>query len=271
MNRYKDELERELARAIRVDLHRGARRRRVVATGGVVAAASCATLLGTGRVGEGPPRTGIPALLQAADAAAAEREEVRRRYRYVRAIVRQAPSPDPHVQLQWTDAAWHGERRVDGRAEEVRPLPSGLTTVPVDELPTEPGALREELERLWVASLLDPDKPRTEADLRWQLLGDAAQILTVANASPELRAATFEMLARLPGVQTLGAVEDGRGRRGQGIRVDDGGDPAQVATLIVDPATGDLLETTIRRGEQDASTTLTFEDAGTVDAIGDTP
>lgn len=269
MKDYKDHLERELARAIRADLHRGARRRRVAATGGVVAVASCATLLGTSRVGEGPSRTGIAALLQAADAAAAEREEVRGRYRFVRAELRQTPHPEPREQLQWTDAAWRGERRVDGRTEEVRPLPSGLTTVPVDELPTEPRALRDELERLWVDSLLDPGKPRSEADLRWQLLSDAAQILTVANASPDLRAATFEMLARLPGVETLGEVEDGRGRKGQGIRLGDGGD--QIATVIVAPATGDLLETAIRRTAQDASTILTYDGAGTVDGIGDTP
>ena len=270
MKAYKDDLERELTRAIRADLHRGARRRRVAATGGVVAVASCATLVGTSRVGEGPSRAGIPALLQAADAAAAERDEVRRRYRYVRTTVR-TPT-EAFVEQQWTDAGWRGRVRREHPApgpgeEDIRPLPVSVRSVSVDELPTEPDALRDRLERLWIDSSLDPSRPRPDPDLRWQLLSDAAQILTVANASPELRAATFEMLARLSGVRTLGEVEDGQGRKGQGIRLDDGGE--QVATLVVDPATGDLLETTIRRGTH--STTVTHEDAGTVDAIGDTP
>jgi hypothetical protein len=62
---------------------------------------------------------------------------------------------------------------------------------------------------------------------------------------PEVRAATYRMLAELDGVEPLGSVQDARGRQGTGIALEEpDGERGRVRhVLIVDEGTGRLLET----------------------------
>lgn len=61
---------------------------------------------------------------------------------------------------------------------------------------------------------------------------------------PEVRAATYRMLAELDGVEPLGSVQDARGRQGTGVALEEPGDERGLVrhVLIIDEGTGRLLE-----------------------------
>jgi hypothetical protein len=96
----------------------------------------------------------------------------------------------------------------------------------------------------------------TDPDLLWDALakrarrhsrGEAQQMYTLVGdylrenfAAPELRAALYEVAARIGGIELLGTVRDGLGRSGTGIALDDPSDGTR-RVLIFDLDTGALL------------------------------
>lgn len=69
----------------------------------------------------------------------------------------------------------------------------------------------------------------------FELIGE---ILVQGNASPELRAALFEVAARLGGVELIGPTADPLGRQGVALAVDG---PERRVQLVFDPETAHLL------------------------------
>jgi hypothetical protein len=89
-----------------------------------------------------------------------------------------------------------------------------------------------------------PPQPRTVVD-QW-LFEQGADLILYAPISPKARAATFRMLAQVPGVKLIGTVHDADGRKGTAVgmdRLDPMGRPDTTAQhrLIVDPGTGEAL------------------------------
>jgi len=73
---------------------------------------------------------------------------------------------------------------------------------------------------------------------------EGAAVLLIGPTSgmtPALASALFQVMAAQPGVELLGTVTDHDGRRGQGIAMP-AATSTQVREVIVDPATGQLLE-----------------------------
>ena len=101
--------------------------------------------------------------------------------------------------------------------------PLKLTTKPVTELPTEPGALRAELLRA-------NDREAPEA---W-LWGVSKWLLLDAESTPATRAALYRVLAGLPGVRVENDVTDIEGRTGVALTYDR-------QQIIIDRDSGNLL------------------------------
>ena len=93
-------------------------------------------------------------------------------------------------------------------------------------LPTEPGALESHLRATGLDGMRDSD---TEL---FALVGD---LLRESPAPPTLRKALWEVVARVPGVSLVGAVEDSTGRPGVAIEREEHG-------YVLDPTAGRLLE-----------------------------
>jgi hypothetical protein len=109
--------------------------------------------------------------------------------------------------------------------------PGCLSIGPTDEssLPTDPGALAADISERKVEG--GPPGPAED----FVQIGD---LLRETDASPALRAALYQVAARLSGVIALGPVTDHAGRRGVGLAYDSQGTRQE---LIFDPATSALL------------------------------
>ncbi|MEV0805106.1 CU044_5270 family protein [Micromonospora sp. NPDC050200] len=125
-----------------------------------------------------------------------------------------------------------------------------LTLEQVRQLPDEPGALRT-----WVT-----DQIRTGRDMGFAagsaesnrlLFGFLSRLLLDTPAPPKVRAAAFRILADIPGVRSLGTVQDERGRSGQGVEFRSGSGTEW--QLIVDTSTHRLLASKIISIPKDAS------------------
>lgn len=83
------------------------------------------------------------------------------------------------------------------------------------------------------------DTPSTPAGT----FGAAAEILETPSigSSPALRSALYQVLANVPGVRLLGEATDWAGRRG--LQVAAPADNGERTQLIIDPHTGDILQT----------------------------
>jgi len=109
----------------------------------------------------------------------------------------------------------------------------------VEHLPVQPSALKAAVNAGPLGG------PGFAAQNRFDAL---AFVLSSAGASPRLRAAAFKVLAATPGIEDLGTVRDPLGRHGDGFAViagkryvcDQSSCPA--SEIIIDPATGDLLD-----------------------------
>jgi hypothetical protein len=113
--------------------------------------------------------------------------------------------------------------------------PGGLSVGPngMSSLPTDPVALGA----LLSARKIEGGPPGPAED--FTQVGD---LLRETDASPQLRAALYQVAASIPGVTMLGSVTDHSGRPGVGIAFVSGGTRHE---LIFDPATAALL------GEED--------------------
>ncbi|MER6948659.1 CU044_5270 family protein [Nonomuraea sp. NPDC000554] len=107
-----------------------------------------------------------------------------------------------------------------------------LTFAQIQRLPADAGALKER-----VAGVL----PAGSAD---GVLADALSGLLWSKPSPPgVRAAAYRLLADLPNVRYLGSRADQRGRQGDAFSFAPG-DPDVQRTLIIDPASSQVLSST---------------------------
>lgn len=121
-------------------------------------------------------------------------------------------------------------------------------------LPTEPEALTEAIRE----GLPVPLPTGGE-----ELFSHVGYLLAQGNAGPELRAALFEVAARLEGVRSAGGVLDPLGREGLGFDLESGGEKTR---LIFDPASSQLLAIELYGpGDGSPSSWLTSEPATIVD------
>jgi hypothetical protein len=113
-----------------------------------------------------------------------------------------------------------------------------LTVSDLWQLPDDPGRLAAFL-RAQYAVLAPGDPPYVD---QW-LFQTATELLTEP-VRPSVRAATFRMLAGIPGVRSLGKARDWSGRVGAGVRLEAAAYPQGGLVeqqLIVDLSTGNLL------------------------------
>jgi hypothetical protein len=112
-----------------------------------------------------------------------------------------------------------------------------LSLEQVRQLPDERGALRA-----WVSSRIQTEMGYAAGStMNDQLLfGFLSRMLLDTPAPPKVRAAAFRILADIPGVRSLGTVEDESGRSGQGVEFRFH-DAITTERLIVDPSTHRLL------------------------------
>lgn len=96
------------------------------------------------------------------------------------------------------------------------------------DLPTDPSQLEQAIADQDNGGVLDPP-------VIFQLAGTFLQW----DAAPPVRAALYEMLEQMPGVESLGPMTDVLGRRGVAVGLTGGGVQTQ---LIFDPATSAVLE-----------------------------
>ena len=101
-----------------------------------------------------------------------------------------------------------------------------LANVPLAQLPTDPERLAALLDAAtrdgrWApgGGRLLPFGPDPDAAVRFIVAREALTLLTVANATPALRAALFGVLARMPDVAATGERTDALGRRGEGLEI----------------------------------------------------
>ena len=128
-------------------------------------------------------------------------------------------------------------------SEVVRPTSQGdsmaQALLDVERLPVQPSALKAAVNAGPLGG------PGFAAQNRFDAL---ASVLSSGGASPRLRAAAFKVLAATSGIEGLGIVRDPLGRHGDGFAVaagkryvcDQSSCPA--SEIIIDPATGDLLD-----------------------------
>jgi hypothetical protein len=130
-------------------------------------------------------------------------------------------------------AAWvaAGRPSLAGGTSNTRFGPGCLSLGPPDlaALPTDPSALAADIS----ARRIEGGPPGPAED--FVQIGD---LLRETDASPALRAALYQVAARIPGVIALGTVTDHAGRSGTGLAYDAAGTRQE---LIFDPATSALL------------------------------
>ena len=101
-----------------------------------------------------------------------------------------------------------------------------------NNLPTDPDALYARLHAQVEGNSYSADA---------EMLGEIGDALREADISPQLRAALFEVAARIPGIQLIGPVTDRVGRHGVAVAYSDS-TRHQSQELIFDPKTSALLE-----------------------------
>jgi hypothetical protein len=120
------------------------------------------------------------------------------------------------------------QRHRDPRVLEQPPIPqlriqgpafwilgqTGLTVQDVQRLPTTPAALKRVL-----LSMLGPERDgaRSPAETARWLWNETLNMLAEWPLTPRTRAAAYRMLARLPGIRSIGRVTDPLGRAGVAV------------------------------------------------------
>jgi hypothetical protein len=140
-----------------------------------------------------------------------------------------------------------------------------LAQAPLSELPTDPTRLADlllaaEKDGRWTPGGGWDPAPDT---MHYAVLRDILLLLTMANVTPDQRAALITVLGNYDGVTPLPAVKDRRGREGRGVEIAVGRN--QPVKVIFAPDTSELLEWS-QGGE-----THTYLRFGHVNAIGERP
>lgn len=134
--------------------------------------------------------------------------------------------------------------------------PISYTWTDIAELPTEPEALRDALRSRYHA-----------AERAWAVPDAASRLATQAPASPELRAAAWELLTSLPDVEVEQDVRDSEGRLGTAATYEK---PDTVITVIYDVEQNRPLERERTKGPiYTLEAYLTTELTGLPDEIAD--
>ncbi len=117
-------------------------------------------------------------------------------------------------------------------------LPAGTSDTdeipaqPASDLPAGPDALFARLEEA------SEGHSRGTSTQMFTLVADAFRGAIV---SPAQRAALYEVVARIPGVELVGSVRDSVGRSGMAVAIDDASS-GTTHRLVIDPKTGTMLE-----------------------------
>jgi hypothetical protein len=137
----------------------------------------------------------------------------------------------PRDRLRWQES---GSPPVGGgRTSEETFGPGGLAYVDLQSLPTDPEALFE--------SIRDRAEGTGVGDVGAEMLVIVGDLLRETVAPPELRAALYEVAARIPGIELVGQVTDPAGRRGVAVAVESDYSGALTRQeLIFDPETSEM-------------------------------
>jgi hypothetical protein len=188
----------------------------------------------------------------------------------------------------WVDRDWRGRRIahegrvIEGATKPVRdyfvtpsdrPYTYGDVPRPdVAKLPTDPGALRDELLRVYRSDNWAPGHP-TPADEHHDLIREVLTLLASANTTPEQRAGLWGVLALMPGVKAAPEARDPLGRHGSTVTIPGRPDGSGgTFTVGFDPRTSDLLSWSLTgAGAGTPDQTHTILRTAHVAAIGDRP
>jgi len=125
-----------------------------------------------------------------------------------------------------------------------QPIDTGTPLEDLSQLPTDPAALARVIEHKKTglpslnADVEDPSSPGNAFYAASLILSDQA-----VGGTPALRSALFTVMAQQPGIKSLGPVRTRSGRPGVGLQAPP--DHGVVNKVIVDPATGQILESDI--------------------------
>ena len=124
---------------------------------------------------------------------------------------------------------------------------AGLNTAQFAQIPGRPRAVAALL-RSYAEQTPCVQHPSSGCSTEDQIVWSEALFLLEDPVSPQVRSATFKVMASLPGVRLLGPMTDPLGRTGYGITggpQDDTGSPYYhpLNAVVIDPATGSLLAT----------------------------
>jgi hypothetical protein len=153
------------------------------------------------------------------------------------------PAPfDPEYQRKYSLAFNHALELRRGVVDRETPKLEGFRFPDTSSLPTEPQALRLAVESNRIAvrgfNLMYPTAERLDSD---QTVAELFNILQEGNPMrPQLRAAVFDALAELPGIEVDTDATDFLGRRGYGIRSPDP-ETGGGFEFIFDPDTAEVL------------------------------
>lgn len=157
------------------------------------------------------------------------------RYLYVKSLQVFANRDSPRE--VWLGRDRPGVLRQDGLTESLPPAQFSfdgrlVSWSELESLPTDPKALETVLRSSLSNSATDPDV---------RLVKVIAELLAESPARPALRSALWLVLANIPGAGAIDSVVDQVGRAGWALRFSGRG--ADPVVLVVDPTTGELLET----------------------------
>jgi hypothetical protein len=151
--------------------------------------------------------------------------------------------PNPTTREKWV--APDGSGRIkQGWDQEFGP--GEMTFVDLSAVPTEVDALRRYVEERAGGEVSAPTMPTSSVSpapngggsLGYRMFLVVGDMLRETNAPPELRAALYEVVSTLEGVELIGETTDQIGRPGIGVGFWDG---ASVEILIFDPTTSAIL------------------------------
>jgi hypothetical protein len=111
-----------------------------------------------------------------------------------------------------------------------------MTYAQLMALPTNPDALEARMKK---AVIPFGDRPLSE-----ELFGMVEHVLSMAPAPPEVRAAFYEVAARIPGVKLLGETKDSLGRTGVAVALDEHieGAENEREIMVFNPDSSELME-----------------------------
>jgi hypothetical protein len=184
----------------------------------------------------------------------------------VRREVWKGPDGSGRLRQSYAERGWDIDERFG---------PDGLTFVDLTDVPTEVEALRRYVEERAGSEVSSPDVPASSVSpapsgggsLGYRMFLVVGDMLHETHAPPALRAALYEVVSTLDGVELIGGTTDQLGRPGIGVGYRDG---ETLEILVFDPATSVVLgERTELDGEVVGWSAIV--DYGVVDSVRTQP